>query len=59
MYKKAVATAEAGRRVVLVMQEALREGEQKSCRAYQNLSNTEVAVDAVLFFPAGVSCCGT
>ena len=53
MYKKAVTTAEAGGRVVMVMQEAPREGEQKSCRAYQNLSNTEVAVDAVLFFPAG------
>ena len=53
MYKKAVATAEAGRRVVMVMQEAPREGEQKSRRAYQNLSNTEVAVDVVLFFPAG------
>ena len=53
VYKKAVTTAEAGGRVVMVMQEAPREGEQKSCRAYQNLSNTEVAVDVVLFFPAG------
>ena len=52
MYKKAVSTAEAGGRGGMVMQEAPREGEQKSCRAYQNLSNTEVAVDAVLFFPA-------
>ena len=45
--KKAVATAEAGRRVVMVVQEAPQEGEQKSRRAYQNLSNAEVAVDAV------------
>ena len=37
----------------MVMQEAPREGEQKSRRAYQNLSNTEVAVDEVLFFPDG------
>ena len=51
--KKAVATAEAGRRVVMVVQEAPQEGEQKSRRAYQNLSNAEVAVDAVLFFPSG------
>ena len=34
VYKKAVATAETGRRVVVVMQEAPREGEQKSRRAY-------------------------
>ena len=53
VYKKAVATAEAGRRVVVVVQEAPREGEQKSRRAYQSLSGIGVKVDAVLFFPAG------
>ena len=53
MHKKAVATAEAGRRVVVVVQEAPREGEQKSRRAYQSLSGIGVKVDAVLFFPAG------
>jgi len=34
VYKKAVATAEAGGRVVMVVQEAPREGEQKSFRAF-------------------------
>ena len=53
VHKKAVATAEAGRRVVVVVQEAPREGEQKSRRAYQSLSGIGVKVDAVLFFPAG------
>ena len=46
VYKKAVATAEAGGRVVMVVQEAPREGEPKSCRAYQSLSGSGVAVDA-------------
>ena len=53
VYKKAVATAEAGGRVVMVVQEAPREGDPKSCRAYQSLGGNGVAVDAVLFFPAG------
>ena len=53
MYKKAVATAEAGGRVVMVVQEAPQEGQQKSCRAYQNLNSSGAAVDEVLFFPAG------
>ncbi|EOD21920.1 hypothetical protein EMIHUDRAFT_240761 [Emiliania huxleyi CCMP1516] len=33
--------------------EAPQEGQQKSCRAYQNLSSSGAAVDEVLFFPAG------
>ena len=53
VYKKAVATAEAGGRVVMVVQEAPQEGQQKSRRAYQNLSSNGAAVDEVLFFPAG------
>ena len=53
VYKKAVATAEAGGRVVMVVQEAPHEGQQKSVRAYQNLRSNGAAVDEVLFFPAG------
>ena len=37
----------------MVVQEAPQEGQQKSCRAYQNLSSSGAAVDEVLFFPAG------
>ena len=39
--------------VLVTADEHGRGGEQESVRAYQKLSNTEVAVDAVLFFPAG------